>query len=496
MNSNKKDHGMQDPQKEKLLVKLKRFSYISLGVSIFFILGAIFSVDESTIGTLPVMIIIALLGISFFVLVKFKQDLAIMLVEKIKDALPKKVITSNNDEGIVDVSSLDETVAKYYTITLGLLNSIYTYHHEGATVEGIKRYIEFHTKDACDEDILSCALEHFESFTEPDNETCEGTSILMYRLTNKQSSLIILGHDTENKCPDIKPYTLSPYEAYKICYPEITESLKTDCISVLNVMDLKQAIQFEQGIKKVEEKHEPVIGKHAVRSCIYAIIKDLYLEGDNRMKSVLLDRMAYYLYKQMMTNAGSKYTVESRMNFAEEQAIAITVRALHFEQSSRSIDDYTDVSESFCAQLLTEVEHFKVKMAAMVAKNPFEYTIEKLSTRDAQRIIKNRSIYSEYTQYCHTNFLPDSYSDVYYFDSLCYEYWKSVIEQNQNVDSSDINAIFSIILTNLSPKEKEIEWLNAEETKRKIEERCRSCIFEDRCVIKGQETDCKNYIPK
>jgi hypothetical protein len=52
--------------------KFNRYSLIALGVSIFFLLGAIFGVDESTSDTLPTIYIIVALGAALFGFLKYK----------------------------------------------------------------------------------------------------------------------------------------------------------------------------------------------------------------------------------------------------------------------------------------------------------------------------------------------------------------------------------------------------------------------------------------
>lgn len=71
--------------------KLKTYSYIALGICVFFLLGALVGVDESTKGTLPVILGISLIAAIVFFVLRFKPELMIMCVAKIKGLQKQKI---------------------------------------------------------------------------------------------------------------------------------------------------------------------------------------------------------------------------------------------------------------------------------------------------------------------------------------------------------------------------------------------------------------------
>ena len=275
----------------------------------------------------------------------------------------------------------------------------------------------------------------------------------------------------------------------------LTNNIKLDYIQLINNINIRQNSYdaFKNVLKEINSRYEKQVGTEFIHKLIHNTTKDLFFEGNQLIHKILIDNMLVYLYSYRVN-----YSHGSRLNdkikvcntTAENQAVAITLRALYFEQHGQSKKGYTGISKDICKEFFSNSEYFN-----------FISNDERVNliTNHFDRI-NGMGIYARESW-----FLPSSQSERYYMDSLCNAYLKACMKQN-NISQellSDSNNVFKLIYHTLKPNNTEINNIEEKhkrdeeyELNRKTEKQCKACIWYDRCKQRNERPNCSAFEPK
>lgn len=375
------------------------------------------------------------------------------------EAICKGKVSKGSVVSLAELLS-NETVKQYYTIICALLESMKA---DIVDFDSAKKYIEFQTKQECDDQKLKYAL----------------------KFTNEKDARNKFGISVD----DINKYKCSKKEVLDICYSEIIKSIKADCVKIFDVVATYGAEHFEEGLSKKSERYEKKIGAELTCDFFQQAIREIYFENPVVAKTPLFNRINQYSYDARMREyyrlgIGS---VAGAIPTITKQAAAITLRALHFEKYGQSCEEYRAITEDDCREFISNCEHIQREIEDEIAKDPFNTNAKKLINVKAKEIFhvfENIKITDSW-------YLPSD-SDNYYADSLCNGFWKWIAEDYETVGSTDPNMVFEILLTHFKPNERDFEILdeqrqNAEQQRREVEQhnervrainkQCRSCAL-------------------
>lgn len=248
----------------------------------------------------------------------------------------------------------------------------------------------------------------------------------------------------------------------------------------LNIIATKGSDCFEEEIKKLELKYEKSINIEQLHKLIYRITKKLYFEGDQTIYKILIERMLWYLYQgMMMPNGYYSKDIAECYSIAENQAVAITLRALHFEQYGHTKKGYQSIKTDTCREFFSNNSFFKDRIS-----------------EDRIRLIANNfdMLKSNVKNIRFSWYLPSIKTEPYYADSLCNAYWKVCVKNHSQELSTDPNHIFDIVYNNLKPSEQDCQRVKEQ----KIHSQCHACAFCDRCQLpkETRTLNCSGFMPK
>lgn len=346
-------------------VNFKLWSYIALGVGIFFLLGAFLGVDESTKDTLPVILSIAIIGgISFVAFKLFDKLQKEQLVEEEKERLAKEE---------------KERLAKE---------------------EQVKK--------------------------------------------------------EQEKAP---------------------QELITDYKKALDAA----SSYIDVNVTSLEKKYENLIGTVHFRKLIYDVIKERYFEGDKKACKYLVQILDYCLHENVVKNLNFRYSYREDpaecYRIAEDQAVAIAIRALHFEKYGYNKNNYPNITKDICREFLLSINYFEGS-----------YSNER--SVSITHVLDELTVRIKYGPY-----LPSSKTDRYYLDSLCNSYWKARFKNGPQESLSDPNYIFNGLYNSFKPNEQDLKRIEKQKMDR---QQCHACAFYDRCQLpyENRTLNCSGFIPK
>lgn len=438
MKNDKKDYKERKNAKiEERKAKLKPISYIFLGVAIFFLLGSIVGVDESTRGVLPVILIIALIGAVGFVLIKFKPEWAIIVIDKVVSLSPKKKAEINEAE---NNTLVDETENKYYEIAYGLLASFGKYKFD---LEGIKKYIEYHASEPCDIQKLEKVLKYFNYKVYTHTKSAplyhlfgdedELVSTLKSRGLEELVSEKILAKN--EVLEEAKLYRCTQNDLYNICYKDILEYIEEEYKIILDVTSSHGDKFFHEGISKLIEKIKATykIDIVLIDDCLLEITCKLFEEGNETLKSTL----DYQLAESLKTGSDkSKISI---------WALSLMVlKALNFECYTGTKENYTSITEEMCRDYVMAVESYRQD----VENHPYEK--EKYITKHISNIMGENGFLINYMFFIYAgptieNRRKTTPKEDYFTDFACNSFWKNVARKYKGGDSTNYNDVTNIM---------------------------------------------------
>lgn len=375
----------------------------------------------------------------------------------------------------------DEVAKQYYTIVCGLLDSI---NPNGATFDNVKQHIECHIKQSCDAEKINFVLTFF---------IYNGK---YYFINNKYYKLIGIS------IADINKYKLSKEEVYRMCYPEIFESIKSECKELFSTATSYGIEHFDTGWvrRDRESNYANKIGVEERNHLYRQVVQELFFEGEESVVKTLCNRFDCYsatARNYYWARYGGVTSVQKAMPIVAEHAGAVAVRALHFEKYGHNRKEYNPLTEDECREMISNSESFKRVVGQIMGIDPFRYKewsngVVKSKFDIFDWIQKEAKVESYYSSKC--EYLPFD-AECYYADALCHAFWKYVEKRYQNVNSMDFDTIFEIMLDYFTPGEKVIdELVNRDDRREALHKQCQSCALYDSC--NSRRENCPSWIPK
>lgn len=321
----------------------------------------------------------------------------------------------------------DDVERKYYEIAYGLFSSAGSFNYSG-----IKKYVEFHLGQPCDEEKLKNALANFG----PDGAR---TGFYSRCSDNYYKSLESVAGFTPHKISKLKEinkmldqaetYRCTEEEAYDICYKDVLSNLNLEIEEMLKIVEENGVKFFREGIIKIKNKYEKIIGKRITEERIYKAIAKLYFDGNQIINKVLLSYLDYGLWKRRR----------------ETQIASVAIRAWHFTKSGKVKDGYISITDDECREFVMNHEGFMEK----ISEHPFE------KEKYIQMYISDIKASDVYSSDEHFNvsafWMPsNNFSEKYYIDTLCYHYWEDVYKKYEETEIESSNDIYDIIFHYIS----------------------------------------------
>ncbi len=350
------------------------------------------------------------------------------LFDKLKSAIDTATDTINktieSSQNVKDPLA-DPMVKKYYDVTYGLMKTI-----RQASYDVIKKYIEYQLQEPCDETILQKALE------------CYWGSPLYHIITentfrdDKQKKI-----EEVNKVLDtLNLYRCTKEEVYNICFKKEIEEITSEFENVLNVVNEYGFKHLEEGVRRIHTNYYETIGFDTCNGIIHMVIKKKFFEDNLITKTILITALDHATFRYNQINGSLRIA-------------AIVLRALNFNNSNSSEDDYATITKVTCLEFVSNNEEFVEKAKQLKADNPFDSTnhIENFAESILNVDIMSGT-YSE-TKFAEREcWMPNYETEPYYADKVCYLYWKHIAEQSGN-NSTDANDIYDMIWACINTEE-------------------------------------------
>ncbi|MBQ2829333.1 MAG: hypothetical protein IJF20_08840 [Clostridia bacterium] len=324
------------------------------------------------------------------------------LFDKLKSAIDTAADTINKSIEASQKANdplADPMVKKYYEVTYGLIKTI-----GRANYDAIKKYIEYHLGEPCDETMLQKALECYWGYP------------LYHIITentfseNKQKKI----EEVNRLLDTLNLYRCGKEEAYDICFKKEIKEITSEFENVLNVVDEYSFKHLEEGMNRIRTNHYENIGLKTYSGIIHMVVKKKFLENNPSVETILVTCLERATYKYRKINGAFRIS-------------SIVLRALHFEKFGNSEEGYESITEDECLDFVANNKYFKTKAKELTEKNPFDMI--DYNARFANSIIDADIMSGTYSkdQFAKTEcWMPDYKTEPYYTDKVCNLYWKHI----------------------------------------------------------------------
>ncbi len=318
----------------------------------------------------------------------------------------------------------DETERTYYEIAYGLL-SLFSHVH----YDGIKKYVEFHISQTCDEAKLQRALSNF---------GVEAAKKLYWRyatkevLRSKKSGEKGFTDQKIEKLIEInqyldesKKYRCSKEKAFDICYKDIFPEIKSEYEKVIEISETHGISHFREGAYRIIKKYQDRIGEYVLAEMIRSLTREKFIEGNHTVKIIVLAYLRLELCDKKITS------------FKKFRVASVALKALHFEAFGQTENEYSTISEEECKEFVLNNDMF----ISEIDEHPYDtdkYTREFIDNIINATLFDSLSVYDNF-------WMPLSKGDPYYADMVCNHFWKFVADKYDDGESTDINDVFDII---------------------------------------------------
>lgn len=326
----------------------------------------------------------------------------------------------------------DETSRKYYEIAYGLMSSVC---HTDCThsvlldkeieettydivpFDAVKKYIEYHLNQPCDENKLLSILDNF--FNHGYNNRTyrryvggtDGDAFIRSNLASKKLPMLKINKLVEinNELDQIKNYRCTRDEFYNICYSDIFSEIKSEYNYVLDVIERTGQIDhLFEGLRRIGKKYLNIIDDIATRDMIHKSIANSFYEGNEIVKRFILEEFC-----KRDINDGDAYLYIF--------AARVAVRAWHFEKYGQNKATYASITEEECRNFVLNSKSFMKE----VENHPFD--------RDTHIAGWANNIRQCMTFSCDYS----NGEDKYFIDAVCNLTWKEASEYFNVVYDSD-----------------------------------------------------------
>jgi hypothetical protein len=240
---------------------------------------------------------------------------------------------------------------------------------------------------------------------------------------------------------------------------------------------------IDVSLSPFENKYKPLIGEEHFRDIIHNVMKERYFEGDEKTHKFLVTILDFCLEENVVKSFGSSYREDLAESYyiAENQAVAITLRALHFEKHRENKNSYQSITNDNLHEFFLQNDYFQGHYS------------EDRATR-ITKVLNFITVRSDLSIY-----LPTSTRDPYYIDSLCNSYLRSCFRNHSRDVSLDPNYIFNGLYNHFKPNEDDCKKIKAAKHRKEIyRQQCSACAFYDRCQLPyaNRTLNCSGFIPK
>ncbi len=345
------------------------------------------------------------------------------LVDKIKSTgiAEKLNITGTAADSQNNSAFADEESKKYYEIAFGLLSSLNGFIP--MTYEGIKRYVEFHLGNSCNEEKLEKVLSYIDKplgeyklytlhrFIKEDGQLYDGSDYFAKWKFSPKLTQELLAFN--NLLDSQKTYRCPKHKIVDICYTDILDDIKKAYNSILNICkERNDYTLFQEGINKkfggFRTEYAEKIDFSAVNMIIDKLIRDSFFEGDEIVKSVLFEK-AFEIFS-------------NHKEYRDREVVSMALRALHFEQFGNNKEAYESISYDVCYDYVMNSGSYAK------ARESHVFDKEEFVTKESKAVY-SRNIFGK-------KFLPNK-DDKYYTDAVCHMIWKELCEKYNEYDWED-----------------------------------------------------------
>lgn len=340
-------------------------------------------------------------------------------INKVSDTVQNAVDTAQSGYDPLP----DETSRKYYEIAYGLMSSvchtdctrdllldkeIEKTHYDIVPFDAVKKYIEYHLNQPCDENKLLSILDNF--FNQGYNNRTykryvggtDGDAFIRSNLASKKLPVLKINKLVEinNELDQIKNYRCTRDEFYNICYSDIFSEIKSEYDYVLDVIERTGQIgHLFEGLRRIGKKYLNVIDDIATRDMIHKAIANSFYEGNEIVKRFILEEFC-----KRDINDGDAYLYIF--------AARVAVRAWHFEKYGQNKATYASITEEECRNFVLNSKSFMKE----VENHPFD--------RDTHIAGWANNIRQCMTFSCDYS----NGKDKYFIDAVCNLTWKETSE--------------------------------------------------------------------
>lgn len=354
-------------------------------------------------------------------------------LDKLRDAANKAVNSVQNLNNPLP----SETAKVYYEIVYGALNSLGV----GANYKALKKYVEFHTGQQCDEATLQQVLIWFEDdYGQRKYYLTSSEAGMRARANGTMKPKSITPGTTEkiielNKELDLTPkYRCSFEKACDICYKEEVAQIRAEYLKVFDVIAERQKYRYlEAGLKKIEKTYQAEYCTLARRLLRKWIFEDLEAGKDIVQKA--------YAEAVIYSIKGIRENQECITGGPVCYVAAIAIRALHFEQYGWTKENYSSITAEECNAFVKSHSKFmslwdnaynrdRVVGAIQGARIPSErnnYVLDDPMTKTIGDFWTPQVGREDY-------FLG---KEDYFVDMICYHAWKTLCEEFTEVVNDD-----------------------------------------------------------
>lgn len=366
----------------------------------------------------------------------------------------------------------DETSRKYYEIVYGLLSSVFEITDDKNTIfesdhrsesertsykkvpfDGIKKCVEFHIGESCDDELLSSILSdyfggggyekrtsYFRYSRGEHGEECLKTHLSYMKVPTAKAEKLI---EINSQLDSSNPYMCSREELYNTCFKDIFDEIKAEFVHVLDVVeDRETSISFEnettrirdnnsiflEGLTRIRDKYEKVLGETLFNDALLSIAFDSFWNGKPFTKKCFLNSFYYQMAYRSQEVGRLQY-------FA-----SIALRAVRFEKYGKNKSDYTSIADEECRDFILTFDSYENALK----NHPFDR--DDFIGEQVKEIQKLGFIMWLFFRKMDRN----SPEEIYLFDYVCNLAWKdiaSMYEYEINVDAAEItHMLFNFAL--------------------------------------------------
>lgn len=306
----------------------------------------------------------------------------------------------------VALGSVDSPKKKYYDFTLNLLSTV-----KCLTKEDIKKCYRVKMGEDCDDTVLETVLTKFDTSTEPT------TRETWYKRTIKQ--------EYDEKIPASLLLFKNADEVYDICFSDFQEGIRVRFAEVLDtVKNCADTFHLEQACNAMMRYP----GKPYPHSVLAAKV----------MSGEMLKR--FYTNDPTVTAIITKETCDHLSRIEKKRELvaclyAVTLRALHFENSIAGTPTYSSITEEDCKNAVLNSAYYKKE----IEKTP--YYKDSIVSGATSSIMKERPFL------CFSDFEWGFWAlrDIHFVDSVCNYIWKEIASEYENGDTRDVEEIVNIL---------------------------------------------------